>query len=154
CPLCREAFPVGSGSCLGSGLFWGRSLATRGLAARADDNLILRFDGLYVFVRTFSYGSTARREVRFGERPGERPGLLVTTGQNQVKPAAWGIGPTYPINAVARFQSAGGEPPNTFLQTEFPCKPVNRQRHGRARNFNMRQTPVPHYELQFAGLRP
>ena len=102
-----------------------RGLADRGLATRAVDKLILGFAGLYVyvFVRTLGYGSTARHEVRLGERPGERPRLLVTAGQSKVETAARGIGPTYLINAVARFQSTGGELPNTFLQMEFP---VNR----------------------------
>src|SRR4029077_2053480 len=112
----------------------------------------LRFDGLRAFFHSLGFGSirfpmTGWRDVRFGGRPGERPRLLVTTRQHEVETAAWGSRSTYLVSAVTRFQSAGGEFPSAFFQMQLSGEPVHRQRHGRSRNFNMRQAAVPHHEL-------
>ena len=55
----------------------------------------LRFDRLHVRCRTPCFRSirfpmTDWRNVRLGERPSERPRLLVTARQHEVETAAWG----------------------------------------------------------------
>src|ERR1700719_2578156 len=112
----------------------------------------LRFDGLRACFRSPCFRSigfpmTDRRDVGIGEWPGERPRLLVTTRQHEVKPAAWRSRSAYLVDAVARFQSACGEFPCAFFQMQLSGEPAHWQRHGRSRNFNMRQAAVPHHEL-------
>jgi hypothetical protein len=82
---------------------------------------VSRFDGLRAFFhslgfRTIGFPMTEWRDVRLGERPGERPRLLVTTRQHEVETAAWGSRSSYLVSAVARFQSACGEVPSAFFQ--------------------------------------
>src|SRR6267142_4320796 len=67
---------------------------------------VLRFDDLRACFRTFGFGSigfpmTDWRDVRLGERSGERPRLLVTTRQHEVETAAWESRSSYLVSAVA-----------------------------------------------------
>src|SRR4030088_2248064 len=85
---------------------------------------VLRFDDLRVYFSTLGFGSigfpmTDWRDVRLGERPGERPRLLVTTRQHKVETTAWGSRSSYLIIVDARFQSACGEFPSTFFQIQL-----------------------------------
>src|SRR6202045_277885 len=90
------------------------------------DRLRARFHSLDF--RTIGFAMTDWRDVRFGERPGERPRLLVTTRQHEVETTARGSRSSYLISAFTRFQSACGEFPSTLFQMQFSGEPVYRQR--------------------------
>jgi hypothetical protein len=66
---------------------------------------VLRFYGLRACFHPFGFCSIGFpmadwSDVWLGERPGERPRLLVTTRQHEIETADWGSRSSYLISAV------------------------------------------------------